>query len=43
MAGPGPPDGERPLVQRLGWFILLWVCGIVTVGLIAFLIRSVLL
>lgn len=38
-----PPDGERPLLRRLGWFVLLWLCGIAAVGLVAFLIRSVLL
>lgn len=38
-----PPDDDRPLLRRLGWFVLLWLCGIAVVGLVAFLIRSVLL
>jgi hypothetical protein len=38
-----PPEGPPPLLQRLGWFILLWLCGIAAVGLVALLIRSVLL
>lgn len=42
MSGP-PPNGSRPLMQRLGWFLLLWLCGIAAVGLVALLIRSVLL
>jgi len=32
-----------PLLQRLGWFVLLWLAGIAAVGLVALLIRSVLL
>jgi hypothetical protein len=43
MAGPEPPGGQRPLLQRIGWFALFWLCGIAAVGLVAFLIRSVLL
>ena len=43
MHEPPPSDRAPPLLRRLGWFALLWLCGIVTVGLIAFLIRSVLL
>ena len=43
MQAPPPSGGERPLLQRLGWFVLLWLCGIAVVGLVAVLIRSVLL
>ena len=43
MAGPELSRKKRPLLQRIGWFVLLWLCGIGVVGLIAFLIRSVLL
>ncbi|WP_260987487.1 DUF2474 domain-containing protein [Roseomonas gilardii] len=28
--------------RRLGWFVLLWACGVLTVGAVGFLIRSVL-
>ena len=42
MAAP-PPDGQRPLMQRIGWFVLLWLAGIAAVGIVALLIRSVLL
>jgi hypothetical protein len=38
-----PPDSQPPLLQRLGWFVLLWLAGIAAVGLVALLIRSVLL
>ena len=30
---------ERPLGQRLAWFVLLWVAGIVAVGSVAWIIR----
>jgi hypothetical protein len=43
MAGSEPPGDRHPLLQRIGWFALLWLCGIAAVGLVAFLIRSVLL
>jgi hypothetical protein len=43
MAGSEPSGDQRPLLQRIGWFALLWLCGIAAVGLMAFLIRSVLL
>jgi hypothetical protein len=33
------PD-DRPLHQRLAWFALLWVAGIVAVGAVAWIIRS---
>lgn len=35
MADPG----DRPLGQRLVWFVLLWVAGIVAVGAVAWIIR----
>ena len=38
-----PPGGQAPLLQRLGWFVLLWLAGIAAIGLVALLIRSVLL
>jgi hypothetical protein len=28
-----------PLVRRLGWFVLLWLVGVATVGMVASLIR----
>lgn len=37
------PESQSSLLQRLGWFALLWLCGIAAVGLVALLIRSVLL
>jgi hypothetical protein len=43
MHEPPPPDRAPSLLRRLGWFALLWLCGIGAVGLVAFLIRSVLL
>jgi hypothetical protein len=38
-----PPEGRPSLLKRLGWFALLWLAGIAAVGLVALLIRSVLL
>jgi hypothetical protein len=31
-----------PLLRRLGWFALLWLVGVATVGMVASLIRLVL-
>ena len=28
--------------RRLGWFVLLWLCGVLTVGAVAFLLRGLL-
>jgi len=39
-AGNGP---GRRLGSRLLWFAALWIGGVIAVGTIAFLIRSVLL
>jgi Protein of unknown function (DUF2474) len=30
---------ERSLVRRLGWFVLLWAGGVISVGVVAWLIR----
>ena len=30
---------ERPLAQRLAWFVLLWVAGVVAVGSVAWIMR----
>lgn len=30
---------ERPLGQRLLWFVLLWAAGILAVGAVAMIIR----
>jgi hypothetical protein len=35
MAAPG----DRPLGQRLAWFVLLWVAGFVAVAAVAGIIR----
>lgn len=37
------PGNQLPLLQRIGWFVVLWLAGIAAVGLAALLIRSVLL
>ena len=29
--------------SRIGWFVLLWAGGVVSVGAVAFVIRSILL
>ena len=30
------------MAKRLGWFVLLWAGGVVSVGAVAFVIRTVL-
>ena len=30
---------QRPLAQRLGWFAALWLGSVVTLGLVAMLIK----
>jgi hypothetical protein len=32
-------ETERPLGQRLAWFVLLWLLGIAFVGSVAWIIR----
>jgi hypothetical protein len=34
---------QRSLAHRLLWFVALWLAGVLTVGAVALLIRSVLL
>jgi hypothetical protein len=34
---------QRPLVSRLLWFAALWLAGVGAVGLVALLIRRILL
>lgn len=36
-------ERERPLAQRLGWFVALWLGGVAVVGAVAYAIRAVLL
>jgi Protein of unknown function (DUF2474) len=31
--------GQKPLGQRLAWFVLLWVAGVVVVGAVAWIIK----
>lgn len=35
-------ETEKPLWQRLFWFVLLWACGVGAVAVIGLLIRLVL-
>ncbi|MHB0706983.1 DUF2474 family protein [Roseomonas mucosa] len=39
MRDPAPPGSRW---RRLGWFVLLWLGGVVAVGAVAFLLRSLL-
>jgi hypothetical protein len=32
-------EPDRPLRQRLGWFVLLWACGVAVTATTAFLLR----
>ena len=36
-------SSSKPLVQRLGWFVLIWALSITALAIIAWLIRMVLL
>jgi hypothetical protein len=37
------PVGGRSLAVRLGWFVALWLLGILVLGAVGLLIRAVLL
>lgn len=42
----GPPDGDeprRPLGRSLLWFACLWVAGLVTVAVVAYALRALIL
>jgi hypothetical protein len=30
---------DKPLYQRLAWFVALWAAGIIAVGVVAWMIR----
>lgn len=34
---------SKPLAQRLGWFVLIWVMSVAALAIVAWLIRMVLL
>ena len=34
---------QQSLARRLGWFVLLWIGGVVAVGAVAYAIRLVLI
>jgi hypothetical protein len=36
-------SSPKPLVQRLGWFMLIWAMSVVALAIVAWLIRIVLL
>lgn len=43
-AGPRRDEPPRPgakggTFRRLGWFVLLWLAGVATVGTVAFILR----
>jgi hypothetical protein len=31
---------DRPLWQRLGWFVLIWAASVTALGIVALLIRT---
>jgi hypothetical protein len=43
MRGESPADAGRGRLwwRRLGWMVLLWLGGVLTVGLVALLFRGV--
>ena len=38
----GGSEEQRPLAQRLGWFVLIWALSVAAIGIVAWLIRLVL-
>lgn len=40
MADGDPGNAAGSLWSKLGWFVLLWLGGVATVGLVAFAIRA---
>ena len=38
-----PPGGEAPLWRRLGWLLLYWASGVLVLGVVAMVLRSVIL
>jgi len=30
---------KQPLIKRLGWFALIWVASVLTLGIVAYIIR----
>lgn len=34
-----PPDLHRPLAQRLGWMVLIWMLSVAALGAVALIIR----
>jgi hypothetical protein len=36
-------EQSKPLLQRLGWFALIWITSVTALAIIAWLIRMVLL
>lgn len=33
-----PP--EQPLLKRLGWFVLLWIGGVMSVTILAYVVKA---
>jgi len=36
---PAQPEKQRPLLQRLAWFVALWAGGVATVTILGYGIR----
>jgi hypothetical protein len=36
-------EPPKPLAERLGWFVLIWALSVAAIGIVAWLIRLVLL
>lgn len=41
MATDTTERARRPWARRLGWFVLLWIAGVASVSLAAWLLRHV--
>lgn len=40
---PTSPAGEGPWWRKLGWFVLLWVCGVLVTVLVASVFKFLIL
>ncbi|MBI1404096.1 MAG: DUF2474 family protein [Porphyrobacter sp.] len=39
MLAPPEPPPERPLWQRLAWFVGIWAASVAALGVVAYIIR----
>jgi hypothetical protein len=40
---PEPGEAQKPLVQRLGWFAVIWVGSVAAVAVVAYALRALIM